>query len=184
MRSFARATAFRAENGGTSLPIAEYHVDPPARVMRCSGPSSECMVTGTHGHREVARANSRMTALGSTSSPEDAGKIMTALSHRLCVAPMMDWTDRHCRYFLRLIAPRARLYTEMITSGALAARRRPASPRLRSGRASARAAARRQRSGASSPPARSSASAGATTRSTSTAAARRSACRPAASARA
>jgi tRNA-dihydrouridine synthase A len=38
---------------------------------------------------------------------------------RLCVAPMMDWTDRHCRYFLRLIAPRARLYTEMITSAAL-----------------------------------------------------------------
>jgi tRNA-dihydrouridine synthase A len=38
---------------------------------------------------------------------------------RLCVAPMMDWTDRHCRYFHRLIAPRTRLYTEMITSGAL-----------------------------------------------------------------
>jgi tRNA-dihydrouridine synthase A len=32
---------------------------------------------------------------------------------------MMDWTDRHCRYFLRLIAPRTRLYTEMITTGAL-----------------------------------------------------------------
>ncbi len=32
---------------------------------------------------------------------------------------MMDWTDRHCRYFLRLIAPRVRLYTEMITTGAL-----------------------------------------------------------------
>jgi tRNA-dihydrouridine synthase A len=32
---------------------------------------------------------------------------------------MMDWTDRHCRYFHRLIAPRARLYTEMITTGAL-----------------------------------------------------------------
>ena len=44
---------------------------------------------------------------------------MSHVSHRLCVAPMMDWTDRHCRYFLRLIAPRARLYTEMITSGAL-----------------------------------------------------------------
>jgi tRNA-dihydrouridine synthase A len=40
-------------------------------------------------------------------------------SHRLCVAPMMDWTDRHCRYFLRLISRRTRLYTEMITSGAL-----------------------------------------------------------------
>ena len=38
---------------------------------------------------------------------------------RLSVAPMMEWTDRHCRYFHRLIAPRARLYTEMITTGAL-----------------------------------------------------------------
>jgi tRNA-dihydrouridine synthase A len=33
---------------------------------------------------------------------------------------MMDWTDRHCRYFLRFISHRARLYTEMITGGALA----------------------------------------------------------------
>src|SRR6056297_949064 len=37
----------------------------------------------------------------------------------LCVAPMMDWTDRHCRYFHRLLAPSARLYTEMVTSGAV-----------------------------------------------------------------
>jgi tRNA-dihydrouridine synthase A len=44
---------------------------------------------------------------------------MKNLSHRLCVAPMMDWTDRHCRYFLRLVAPHARLYTEMVTTGAL-----------------------------------------------------------------
>jgi tRNA-dihydrouridine synthase A len=40
-------------------------------------------------------------------------------NHRLCVAPMMDWTDRHCRYFLRQVSSRARLYTEMITTGAL-----------------------------------------------------------------
>jgi tRNA-dihydrouridine synthase A len=39
---------------------------------------------------------------------------------RFCVAPMMDWTDRHCRYFLRLRSRRARLYTEMITAPALA----------------------------------------------------------------
>lgn len=39
--------------------------------------------------------------------------------HRLSVAPMMDWTDRHCRYFHRLIAPRALLYTEMVTTGAV-----------------------------------------------------------------
>ncbi len=38
---------------------------------------------------------------------------------RLCVAPMMDWTDRHCRFFHRLITQRARLYTEMVTTGAL-----------------------------------------------------------------
>lgn len=39
--------------------------------------------------------------------------------HRLCVAPMMDWTDRHCRFFHRLLAPNALLYTEMITTGAI-----------------------------------------------------------------
>ena len=39
--------------------------------------------------------------------------------HRLCVAPMMDWTDRHCRFFLRQVNSGARLYTEMITTGAL-----------------------------------------------------------------
>jgi tRNA-dihydrouridine synthase A len=37
----------------------------------------------------------------------------------ISVAPMMDWTDRHCRYFLRLLSPHARLYTEMVTTGAL-----------------------------------------------------------------
>lgn len=37
----------------------------------------------------------------------------------ISVAPMMDWTDRHCRYFLRLISPHAKLYTEMVTTGAL-----------------------------------------------------------------
>jgi len=36
-------------------------------------------------------------------------------SHRFCVAPMMDWTDRHCRYFHRLLSAHARLYTEMLT---------------------------------------------------------------------
>jgi tRNA-dihydrouridine synthase A len=40
-------------------------------------------------------------------------------SHRLSVAPMMDWTDRHDRYFLRLISKRTQLYTEMVTIGAI-----------------------------------------------------------------
>jgi tRNA-dihydrouridine synthase A len=38
---------------------------------------------------------------------------------RLSVAPMMDWTDRHCRFFHRQLTRRARLYTEMVTTGAL-----------------------------------------------------------------
>jgi tRNA-dihydrouridine synthase A len=37
----------------------------------------------------------------------------------LCVAPMMDWTDRHCRVFHRMLAPRARLYTEMVHANAV-----------------------------------------------------------------
>lgn len=38
---------------------------------------------------------------------------------KLCVAPMMAWTDHHCRYLLRLCSPNARLFTEMITTSAL-----------------------------------------------------------------
>jgi tRNA-dihydrouridine synthase A len=43
----------------------------------------------------------------------------TNAAHRFCVAPMMEWTDRHCRYFLRLISARAFLYTEMVTAEAV-----------------------------------------------------------------
>mgnify|MGYP000390852520 FL=1 len=43
----------------------------------------------------------------------------TPAAWRLSVAPMMDWTDRHCRYFHRLITRRTRLYTEMVSTGAL-----------------------------------------------------------------
>lgn len=40
-------------------------------------------------------------------------------SHRFCIAPMMALTDRHCRYFMRLLSRHAYLYTEMVTTGAL-----------------------------------------------------------------
>jgi tRNA-dihydrouridine synthase A len=39
--------------------------------------------------------------------------------HRFSVAPMLDWTDRHCRYFHRLLSSHALLYTEMVTTGAI-----------------------------------------------------------------
>ncbi len=44
---------------------------------------------------------------------------MTEHNNRFSVAPMMDWTDRHCRVFHRLMTRRARLYTEMLTTGAI-----------------------------------------------------------------
>jgi tRNA-dihydrouridine synthase A len=44
---------------------------------------------------------------------------INVLEHRFSVAPMMDWTDRHCRVFHRLLSRRARLYTEMLTTGAI-----------------------------------------------------------------
>ncbi len=49
----------------------------------------------------------------------DQTPTLTLPPHRLCVAPMMDWTDRHCRYFLRQISRHAWLYTEMITASAI-----------------------------------------------------------------
>lgn len=41
------------------------------------------------------------------------------LDRRLSIAPMLDWTDRHCRFFLRLVTRHTLLYTEMVTTGAL-----------------------------------------------------------------
>ena len=38
---------------------------------------------------------------------------------KVSIAPMMDWTDRHCRYFMRLLSPSAWLYTEMVTAAAI-----------------------------------------------------------------
>jgi tRNA-dihydrouridine synthase A len=44
---------------------------------------------------------------------------MNHLSRQFSIAPMMDWTDRHCRFFHRLLTRHALLYTEMVTTGAI-----------------------------------------------------------------
>lgn len=44
---------------------------------------------------------------------------MKSLSHKFCVAPLMDWTDRHCRAFHRTLTREALLYTEMVTADAI-----------------------------------------------------------------
>src|SRR5690554_1018470 len=43
----------------------------------------------------------------------------TDFNRRLSIAPMLDWTDRHCRYFHRLLTQHTVLYTEMVTTGAI-----------------------------------------------------------------
>lgn len=54
-----------------------------------------------------------MTSTSRPASPNDS------VSRRFCAAPMMDWSDRHCRYFWRLLSRNTLLYTEMVTTGAL-----------------------------------------------------------------
>src|SRR5580692_2327239 len=44
---------------------------------------------------------------------------MNVLTRKFSIAPMMEWTDRHCRYFHRLMTRHALLYTEMMTTGAV-----------------------------------------------------------------
>lgn len=54
-----------------------------------------------------------------TAPSHGRGPLGEAGAHRLCVAPMMDWTDRHFRSLLRLLGPELVLYTEMVTARAL-----------------------------------------------------------------
>ena len=49
-----------------------------------------------------------------------SSELQTAFpAHRFSIAPMLDWTDRHCRYFLRQLSRHTLLYTEMVTTGAI-----------------------------------------------------------------
>src|SRR6266545_6662269 len=47
------------------------------------------------------------------------GKVKEISARRFSIAPMMEWTDRHCRFFHRLLTRRALIYTEMVTTGAV-----------------------------------------------------------------
>ena len=69
----------------------------------------------------------------------------TYAANRFSIAPMLDWTDRHCRYFHRLLTKETLLYTEMVTTGAIIHGK--GDYRLQRRRASGGAAAGRQRSG-------------------------------------
>ncbi|MFT4815800.1 MAG: tRNA-dihydrouridine synthase A [Cyclobacteriaceae bacterium] len=60
-----------------------------------------------------------MNSANNQSPNSEVADTAAGLSHRFCVAPMMDWTDRHDRVFLRQLSEHALLYTEMVTSAAL-----------------------------------------------------------------
>src|SRR5262249_60199711 len=71
---------------------------------------------------EQAHGSSAHTQSCRRSKPGDRTKNankMNGLERKFCIAPMMEWTDRHCRFFHRLLTRRALIYTEMITTGAV-----------------------------------------------------------------
>src|SRR5499426_2753220 len=86
-----------------------------------------CRQTPSHSRqddrrRTEAHGGSASARLGSRSTPADRAKTankMNGLDRQFCIAPMMEWTDRHCRFFHRLLTRRALIYTEMITTGAV-----------------------------------------------------------------
>ncbi|OUR62885.1 tRNA dihydrouridine(20/20a) synthase DusA [Bermanella sp. 47_1433_sub80_T6] len=54
-----------------------------------------------------------------STTPENIQNALKPGARRFCTAPMMDWSDRHCRYFWRTLSDNAFLYTEMVTTGAI-----------------------------------------------------------------
>jgi tRNA-dihydrouridine synthase A len=100
-------------------------------MCRSSGIHPRVAATQAYSQRETAlctqrirkhrgwRLRARSIYDGRMSRSEPQSTIEAPCAHRFCVAPMMDATDRHCRYFMRLLSRRARLYTEMITTGAV-----------------------------------------------------------------
>ena len=78
-------------------------------------------VSPTHDKLPEMRRNPAEAAqvTNATKIGNSVEKSSDLIDRRISVAPMMDWTDRHCRYFLRGFSPRVLLYTEMITAEAL-----------------------------------------------------------------
>jgi tRNA-dihydrouridine synthase A len=82
---------------------------------------------GTILPRKIPRGSLALSGVIVRSKGDDRGFLLTRMPvtspltvrWRFSVAPMMDWTDRHCRFFHRLLSRRALLYSEMVTTGAV-----------------------------------------------------------------
>jgi tRNA-dihydrouridine synthase A len=68
---------------------------------------------------ETAAVTKRTDSVGPSRRSSDEHAVPGPTSHPLSIAPMMDWTDRHYRYFMRRITRHVLLYTEMVTTGAI-----------------------------------------------------------------
>ncbi len=86
------------------------------QALRPQAPGCQHVILTT-----MQQTPSNVTSLMNSTEPfvSSAGPSDPVATRRFCVAPMLDWTDRHERYFLRLISQHAWLYTEMVTTGAL-----------------------------------------------------------------
>jgi tRNA-dihydrouridine synthase A len=83
-------------------------------IQRKSGGTGEAL-----WRRLYASMGAICICLNMNARPNLPPKSQRGPSRRFCVAPMMQWTDRHCRYFHRLLTARALLYTEMVASAAI-----------------------------------------------------------------
>src|SRR5260370_6058514 len=92
-----------------------------ARPTRLSGLpicASMALVERPHGRNARARFASCLQYCMDRLSMRNSDK-MNELTRIFAIAPMMEWTDRHCRFFHRLLTRRARIYTEMISAAAV-----------------------------------------------------------------
>jgi tRNA-dihydrouridine synthase A len=90
----------------------------PVYIVSCSSASPFELATSKLPEIRSNRAESPRVETA-TKQGIFVEKTCKSLDRRISVAPMMDWTDRHCRYFLRGFAPDTLLYTEMITAAAI-----------------------------------------------------------------
>src|SRR5882762_2930410 len=99
------------------------------QALPCTAEGTLCRVRDTRSLVPRAYGTNRSNSNTSCSSLEHTclwfislrswDKRLKYQDYRFSIAPMMDWTDRHCRVFHRAMTRRARLYTEMLTTGAI-----------------------------------------------------------------
>src|SRR5690606_24946210 len=95
---------------GVIVPMSVLHAL-PCSTQRSTGKFRMCS--------NAAKSNGNAARENAAVAGENSIGARPAATHRLCVAPMMDWSDRHCRVLHRRLAPHALLYTEIVHANAV-----------------------------------------------------------------